>query len=238
MRRLAFEAALVLVLAAAAAWGVSVLPGLPERVPVHFGPDGTADGFAARGPGAVLMLPVVGLGLNGLLGAIGWAILRHRAHLRRIAGHEGAAAGVRAEQARITERFVSIVRAGLVLDLAAMQVVTLRAAEAGRLHPGWMGLAIGLPLTAVVVGLVYQAAQTAELRRAAASAGAPDPWPDAPGWRAGGLIYADPGDPRLLVEKRWGIGWTLNFGRPIAWLLLGLLLGEAALVLAVALLAG
>jgi uncharacterized membrane protein len=33
----------------------------------------------------------------------------------------------------------------------------------------------------------------------------------------GGLIYFNPTDPALLVEKRMGIGWTLNFGNPWAW---------------------
>jgi hypothetical protein len=30
----------------------------------------------------------------------------------------------------------------------------------------------------------------------------------------GGIIYFDPADPAFLVEKRMGIGWTLNFGNP------------------------
>ena len=49
------------------------------------------------------------------------------------------------------------------------------------------------------------------------------------GWR--GLLYVNPDDPRLVVPKRWGIGWTFNFAKPIAWLILvALLLGPLALV--------
>jgi hypothetical protein len=33
----------------------------------------------------------------------------------------------------------------------------------------------------------------------------------------GGLIYFNPRDPALCVEKRMGIGWTLNFGNPWSW---------------------
>jgi len=36
----------------------------------------------------------------------------------------------------------------------------------------------------------------------------------------GGMIYVNRKDPALLVEKRMGIGWTLNFGNPGSWLLL------------------
>jgi len=45
----------------------------------------------------------------------------------------------------------------------------------------------------------------------------------ADGWR-GGLFYVNSADPRLLVPKRSGLGWTFNFARPIAWLALAVLL--------------
>ncbi len=45
----------------------------------------------------------------------------------------------------------------------------------------------------------------------------------AEGWR-GGLFYVNSTDPRLLVPKRSGLGWTFNFARPVAWLLLAVLL--------------
>jgi hypothetical protein len=35
-------------------------------------------------------------------------------------------------------------------------------------------------------------------------------------WRLG-VIYVDPADRRLIVRQRTGLGWTLNFGRPMAW---------------------
>lgn len=33
-----------------------------------------------------------------------------------------------------------------------------------------------------------------------------------------GLFYSNPNDPALWVEKRFGIGWTINMARPGAWL--------------------
>jgi uncharacterized membrane protein len=44
-------------------------------------------------------------------------------------------------------------------------------------------------------------------------------------WKAG-FLYVNPQDPAFLVEKRFGLGYTLNFGHPGAWMIL------AALVLA------
>lgn len=50
-------------------------------------------------------------------------------------------------------------------------------------------------------------------------------------WKLG-LIYFNPDDPTVWVEKRFGVGYTLNFARATAWLLLGgVLAATAALVL-------
>ncbi|MBX6342828.1 MAG: hypothetical protein IRY97_10250, partial [Thermomicrobiaceae bacterium] len=38
-------------------------------------------------------------------------------------------------------------------------------------------------------------------------------------WIAG-FIYYNPDDPALMVPKRFGVGWTLNFARPAAWIFL------------------
>jgi uncharacterized membrane protein len=51
-------------------------------------------------------------------------------------------------------------------------------------------------------------------------------------WKLGG-IYFNPHDPSLFVEKRMGVGWTLNFARPMSWFLL---LGILAVVIGTSLL--
>jgi hypothetical protein len=45
--------------------------------------------------------------------------------------------------------------------------------------------------------------------------------PDA-AWR--GSFYSNASDPALLVPKRFGIGYTLNFGNPWSWAVLGFVL--------------
>lgn len=45
------------------------------------------------------------------------------------------------------------------------------------------------------------------------------PFQDDKYWKLGGL-YFNPGDPSIFVEKRMGIGWTVNFGHPAGSLIL------------------
>lgn len=49
-----------------------------------------------------------------------------------------------------------------------------------------------------------------------------------------GQFYFNPDDPALFLEKRFGIGWTMNFARPLAWvILLAPLLLAAVIILTV-----
>jgi uncharacterized membrane protein len=38
-------------------------------------------------------------------------------------------------------------------------------------------------------------------------------------WKLGAFYY-NPEDPSIFVEKRFGIGWTLNFARAVSWFIL------------------
>jgi uncharacterized membrane protein len=40
-----------------------------------------------------------------------------------------------------------------------------------------------------------------------------------------GPFYSNSEDPSVFVPKRYGIGWTLNFGNPWSWVVLALVLG-------------
>ena len=44
-----------------------------------------------------------------------------------------------------------------------------------------------------------------------------------------GIFYSNPDDPSLLVPKRFGIGYTLNFGNPWSWAVLALIVLMAVL---------
>jgi hypothetical protein len=44
------------------------------------------------------------------------------------------------------------------------------------------------------------------------------PAPPEKGWN--GIFYSNPDDPALFAPKRFGIGYTLNFGNPWSWAVL------------------
>jgi uncharacterized membrane protein len=196
---------------------------LPELLPVHFRRDGMPNGWQYKTYARVLMPVFVQLALAVSFGAIA-ALLLSRSH----GADDGEAADVRA--ASTAAEAVALIALIWVAfqGYAALALVAMWDAGRGGLGSWYRYLEVAGLVATAIVGL-----------RAHLALGRPEPRPFvAEHWRLGQL-YKNPADPALFVPTRDGSRWTLNFGRPVAAALLGLvilfgLLGPAA-VLALAL---
>jgi uncharacterized membrane protein len=151
-----------------------------------------------------------------LLSAIGFAV-RRRARPVAAGGDAG-----RAE--REFRRVAALVLLGaeyfVALTFAALVLAPL-AGGGGRVLAALSGVQALLALVAVLA--------LARLGQGGTRRAAPAPEDGAPvgdrtrdaRWKWG-LFYADRADPALFVEKRFGIGWTLNFGNRWSWAILAL----------------
>jgi hypothetical protein len=201
-----------LVLAAAALLAVVRWDRIPERFPVHWTLDGEVDRWAERNPAGVFAPIVVAALVCGGILVVAATVVR--------SSRTGAASA----------------RRGLVVLLFVEYVMTL--------VPLWMTLRItlgiggaipvaaGVVMTVVVLLLVPWLL----LEPSSAAAGSPSMRGDGTPnecWKWG-LVYYNREDPALWVAKRIGVGHTLNFARPGAWILLGATLALVALVLGLA----
>jgi uncharacterized membrane protein len=89
-----------------------------------------------------------------------------------------------------------------------------------------LGLEVWLILGVVVlmsIGMTTWLIRMGAGGQRSVEAGSSPPVGDATPDRAwkGGIVYFNPSDPALFVEKRMGLGWTLNFGNLWSWVLLG-----------------
>lgn len=192
---------------------------LPSRVPIHWGLTGQADRWMDRTPAAVFA-PLASAGLMcGLMLVVAIGLL----HSRRVRATGGAAPG-EASFRRITT--IVLLVAELLIALSASHpalVALFPSSVVGRaLLVMTFGGAAGVALLVVLlVRLGQGGARGVPISETAAPVG--DRTPDSK-W-IWGMLYFNADDPALFVEKRFGIGYTLNFGRPSAWVFIGLLVG-------------
>jgi uncharacterized membrane protein len=190
---------------------------LPALVPIHFGFSGAPDGWKAKSFTTVMLLPlmtlVMGVGLSGLV----YLVTRAKRGLRYPDDGRSLAAQLRFRNA------VAVLLAGA----AVLVTVLLACISVGSVRVG-LGLATKLSPAVPVAGVLLIAWALAGTLTIAVRFGqggarleqparAPltDGLADNRHWVLG-VFYVNRDDPSLLVERRFGLGYTINFGNPRA----------------------
>ena len=201
----------VLSLAALGLWVGFHWDRLPRRLPVHWGIDG-ADRWLNTTPATVFGFLAVQAFVCLLLAGLAWGLLNWS---RRISTTGAGAAAERHFRRRIVQ--LSIV---CEYFLACPAWFALFQPAAAAMN-AW-GLALAAAIVAFTVSLMRGGQGGSNATVTAGTAPVGDHTPDAC-WKWG-LVYVNPADPSILVEKRFGIGYTLNFGNRWTWVVLALLL--------------
>jgi uncharacterized membrane protein len=197
---------IVLIIVATTLFLLIEYPALPDLLPVHFGRGGP-NGWQYRTLPRVLIPVGVQTMLALIFGAVA-ALLLSRPH----GDQDAAAPDVRAA-ATAAEAVVLIAAIWIGFQgYAAFSLARLWVTHRASLPYYNLGEIVG-GIASVVVAI-----------RAHRRLGRPTPRPFvAAHWRLGQL-YKNAEDPALFVPTRDGRRWTLNFGRPVAGALLGLIL--------------
>lgn len=189
-----------------------IYPTLPYGLPVRY-EHGEPFIYQLKTPGLVMLPATVQAALLLTFGSLGMLLLwRSRP--------ESGDAEALADSARMRLAVEGIAWLGALW-------ITVQAIGAARLIALWQGGRGGFGtiysvtmLTALVVSVVVVVRTMRAVRAERAPRGPTDPGL----WRLANL-YFNPRDPALFVPLRSGLGWTLNFGRPLAIVLLtGILL--------------
>jgi uncharacterized membrane protein len=208
------------IVAVTAIVGVVRYPHLPNPLPVHLNAAGVADRYADKSVWTAFSALAVQLFVTVIMSGLLALTYRSRPEIdvTDVAG-----------SARRYRRFLfAVSRAMLVcaalVDLS-MMLVAFQIWQVFRVSSGTMTILVTAPSVLGVIVLVSVIMRTGQagsrLAGATASGGAtdhnlPTNRDDDRYWK-GGLIYVNRDDPALLVPRRYGVGWTLNFGNPRSW---------------------
>ena len=189
-------------------------PNLPAQVPTHFGISGAPDAWSPRSFGSVMMLPMTTLLMGVAMGVM--AILTARA--KRVVRHPDTAVSLDA-QLRFRQAMANFLAGIVVLMTAMLTGMSIYAVRTGLGLaggiPGWLMALIIVMLVYAVAGSLYLAFRYgqggARLERAARAGRLTNGLADNSQWVLG-VFYVNRDDPSIFVEKRFGLGYTINFG--------------------------
>lgn len=202
-----------LVLIALGAWAVPHMDRLPDRLPVHWGLYGP-NRWMITSPRAIIGLLmrhafVCLLLTASVLGVLHWS--------RRVHASGPFAAAERQFRRRT------------LLLVLTVEYFTILPPVFGLLQAPALAMklwTVALPITLLAFLISLMRAGQGGTRLAVVGGGVVGDRTADARW-IGGLIYFNRRDPALLVERRMGIGWTLNFGNLWSWAALA---GIAAIV--------
>jgi uncharacterized membrane protein len=194
-------------LGTAAGWLWTHFDELPQRFPVHWGISGRPDRWVEKSWQAVIAPSAVGAGVLVLILGSALMILYGA---KRGAGGETGDFGRRHRRANV--QMLAVLAWSLGVVFATVTLLPLMTAAGST----WPMLILLLPLAGVLVMGVRLYKLSVE------STGGSDGTPE-DCWKLG-MFYYNPQDPALMVEKRSGPGFTLNFGHGGAWALMAGLL--------------
>lgn len=197
---------------------------LPSRFPIHYGPEGP-DRFVARTPENVAVF----LGFLAAMWLVYVAMQYGIIHTMKRIHSQGKAAEAEMRFKRLSLILLQVSSYFSVIPVLVVFFLPAENQYAGRLVP-WIAGGFVI-FTFLCLGVMIRwgqggshLADGAYEDQAAWGDGTPDGC-----WKLGAFYY-NPDDEAIIVETRFGIGQTLNWGRPQSWIFMALLLSPVAVI--------
>lgn len=188
---------------------------LPDQIPTHWGANGKPDAFTDKNPFSAISLPLILLVLQAMLFGINEG--------NRNSGIKLSPSSLEASRSRQltlrknTSIFMLMTSVSVTILMAFLQLATIHMNLVGDLL---MMIVPMIFLFIILVGVIILALKVgkSDQQLDEQSGGEMADYEQDAYWR-GGLFYFNKNDPSIFVEKRFGVGWTLNFANPIGYLI-------------------
>lgn len=197
------------------ALGLWRYPALPATLVLHYRADGTPDRFGAKSVWSAFEMVVVQWAVTALLLILAAVSGRFRADLDIEALDQSVAQHRR--MVGVMQRTLLLLATGVALTFLGVSALVWGLLSATG---PTLALLTIVPILGIVGALLLIVrATTAQATAPRSNSGGYVNRDDDACWR-GGMFYTNRDDPALFVPKRFGIGWTINFAQPAAWLML------------------
>lgn len=193
---------------------------LPDRLPTRFNTVGQAVAWMDKSAQSLMIMPLTQIFISVVFFFAFLMMSRSRPQI-------DPANREKTLEQNVRFRFrwtVLLVAAGILLNV---MMGCIQLSMMGFIPAVWVSIATILFTTALIVSVVVIAIMSGQsgnrIRVRDKEAQNPVIRDDDRYWKWG-MFYHNPDDPSVFIEKRVGIGWTMNWARPLAWIItLGLI---------------
>lgn len=191
---------------------------LPDQIPTHWGPSGEPDAFTEKTPFTAVQMLLILLLLQLMF--LGIQLGVKYSGIKLSAANLGASKNRQLTLRKSTSWFTFYTVLLITMMFSFLQLTTI--------HPELFNdslLKILLPFGTfilILAGTVYLFVKVGRSDKSSSELEEEKEIMDVNDdryWKAG-LFYFNKNDPSIFVEKRFGVGWTINFANPIGYIIL------------------
>ncbi|WP_251230925.1 DUF1648 domain-containing protein [Adlercreutzia aquisgranensis] len=193
-------------------------PSMPDRIPMQYDFNGQVSTWADKS-WATAAFPVLFVLFVGAVMAVShWGIV----HSKKASDPAAPVATAWAYGMFARAQSILMVALGVMVGLLGpfMELSFAGTFTLQQLVIPIMAVALIAVVASIAVGVVY--GQNGARLIARVQRNAPLASDDDEHWKAG-VFYVNRNDPSLFLPERFGIGWTMNWGRAGAWVIVGML---------------
>jgi len=193
---------------------------MPEMIPTHWGPTGEADAFSEKTYFSVIALPLILLVMQGMFLFMSEGMKFSGVRLNPTNKKTSLAQQLAVR--KYTSLLALFITIGITLMLGYFHLQTIHPEISSSIIMWALPLTF-LILTFTVVGIYAIKVGQSGSRIKVEENNLPIDNKiavDEDEYWTGGMFYMNKNDPSIMVEKRFGVGWTLNFANPISWIVL------------------
>lgn len=189
---------------------------LPGMIPMKYDLQGNVTSSVPKTYLSVLAINLIQLGMIALMMFVNWSIKTSK---QQLASSDPAQFAAKNIQFRRKWSLFSIITGLLLTILFAFIQINMFVPNQNLLLAVTLIMPMVIILGAVLLSLTgRQGGGNIRNHQEDNKRSKEQPVNDDQYWKLG-FLYFNPNDPSFTVEKRYGIGWTINFARPVSWIL-------------------
>ncbi|WP_245835669.1 DUF1648 domain-containing protein [Virgibacillus ndiopensis] len=196
---------------------------IPKRIPMQYDFDGNVTNWTDKSYQTVLMMPIMQVYLTLLFLFINTMIAKAKQQVSAENPKESMRKNVIFR--RRWSAYIIVTGIAVTLLFSFIQLSYIYPINQQLLTTFPLILSIGLTIGAIILSFTTGQGGS-RLKTSAGENGTIIDRDDDRYWKLG-QFYFNKNDPALFLEKRFGIGWTINLARPLAWIMFLVIIGLA-----------
>jgi len=194
---------------------------LPELIATHFNSKGIADGFSTKSYGTIMLMPITMMFMTLMFMGINYTFKK----AKEVSGSAKNKLSFEQESKFRCLWSIASYLMGLIL-MGIFTMIQLNIIGVLQYDNNMLVLIFGATvfIIIIIIGLIIYTGQSGSRIKTKNKGNQIIDTQEDAYWK-GGIIYFNPKDSSVFVNKRFGIGMTLNFGNMVSWIILIAIIG-------------